>query len=52
MLSLLLLLLTNGCSCNDTPPFVIDRVTNEVEFSDLLLGYNYDHAGNRSVQVC
>ncbi|VDN94187.1 unnamed protein product [Brugia pahangi] len=47
---LLLLLLVDGCSCNDTP-FVINRVTNQVEFSELLLGYNYDHADNRSVEI-
>ncbi|VDO22168.1 unnamed protein product [Brugia timori] len=46
----LLLLLVDGCSCNDTP-FVINRVTNQVEFSELLLGYNYDHADNRSVEI-
>ncbi|VDK63302.1 unnamed protein product [Onchocerca ochengi] len=49
MLSLLLLLL-NGYSCNDTP-FVINRVTNRVEFSELLLEYNYNHAANRNVEV-
>ncbi|VDM20755.1 unnamed protein product, partial [Wuchereria bancrofti] len=46
----LLLLLVDGYFCNDTP-FVINRVTNRVEFSELLLGYNYDHADNRSVEV-
>uniref|UniRef100_A0A0R3RTK0 Neur_chan_LBD domain-containing protein n=1 Tax=Elaeophora elaphi TaxID=1147741 RepID=A0A0R3RTK0_9BILA len=45
-----LLLVLNGCSCNDSP-FVINRVADEVEFSDLLLGYNYDHADKRSVEV-
>ncbi|CAG9535665.1 unnamed protein product [Cercopithifilaria johnstoni] len=49
MLSLLLLLL-NGCSCNDTP-FIINRVKNEVEFSELLLRYNYDHADNPFMEV-
>ncbi|EJW76528.1 hypothetical protein WUBG_12562, partial [Wuchereria bancrofti] len=46
----LLLLLVDGYFCNDTP-FVINRVTNRVEFSELLLGYNYDHADNRSVEI-
>ncbi|VDO33264.1 unnamed protein product [Onchocerca flexuosa] len=49
MLSLLLLLL-NGYSCNDTP-FVINRVTNRVEFSELLLEYNYNQAASRNVEV-
>ncbi|EFO26748.2 hypothetical protein LOAG_01734 [Loa loa] len=46
----LLLLLLDSCSCNDTP-FIINRVTNQVEFSDLLPGYNYDHADNSSEEV-
>ncbi|KAL3985852.1 Neurotransmitter-gated ion-channel ligand binding domain family protein [Acanthocheilonema viteae] len=49
MLSLLLLLL-NDCSCNDTP-FVINRITNQIEFSELLLGYNYNYADNRSMKI-
>uniref|UniRef100_A0A915PIR2 oleoyl-[acyl-carrier-protein] hydrolase n=1 Tax=Setaria digitata TaxID=48799 RepID=A0A915PIR2_9BILA len=49
MISLLVLLI-NGCSGNDTP-FVINRATNRVEFSELLLGYNYNQADNRSVEV-
>ncbi|KAM3716916.1 Gamma-aminobutyric acid receptor alpha-like [Dirofilaria immitis] len=45
-----LLLLLNDSFCNDTP-FVINRITNRIEFSELLLGYNYNYAANRNVEV-
>ncbi|VDK72407.1 unnamed protein product [Litomosoides sigmodontis] len=46
----LLLLLLNSCPSNNLS-FVISRNANQVELSELLEGYDYEYADNRSMQV-